>query len=66
MKLSAHSRQVPPKGYELVFEGNIQKGDLAHSDTNEWNAPGMLDFTSIGKAVKNYYAVARPRNSNKP
>jgi hypothetical protein len=59
MTLSKNALPVPPKGYELVFEGNVRKGDLAHSDTNEWNAPGMKDFTSIGKRVQSYYAIAR-------
>lgn len=60
MTLPTASLPTPPKGYELVFEGNIRKGDLAHNDQGQWNVPGMLDFTSIGKKIQSYYAVARP------
>lgn len=60
MTLPTASLPTPPKGYALVFEGNVRKGDLAHSDQGLWNAPGMADFTSIGKNIQSYYAVARP------
>lgn len=60
MTLAKSALPTPPPGYELVFEGNVRKGDLAHSDSNEWNPPGKNDFTAIGKKVQSYYAVARP------
>ncbi|MDT8925298.1 hypothetical protein RBE51_21115 [Pseudomonas taiwanensis] len=60
MTLAKSSLPTPPSGYKLVFDGIVRKGDLAHSDTNEWNPPGKHDFTSIGKCVQSYYAIARP------
>jgi hypothetical protein len=50
----------PPKGYEIVTTGKLRRGDLAHSDQNEWNRPTKVDFDILGKEVGAYYCIARP------